>query len=812
MRQVRWLYAIRSFPILFAILMLALVVPAYAQDATLTGDVKDTDGVGLPGVNITAASGGVTKNAYTDAQGRFVIAGLSAGNYDVSAELSGFVTVTRPAVSLNAGENTISFVMKTGGLTELMVITASRVETPLINAPATMTVVTSETIESSPAQNYADLLRTVPGLNVVQTSARDINLTSRQASSTLATSQLALLDGRSIYLDFFGFIAWDFLPVNFSEIKQVEVIRGPASAVWGANAQTGVVNIITKTPRESPGLQILVSGGAFDRDVDNGEQLDTGTSFGTNVRFAQAVDDTWSYKISAGYFTQDALARPAGTVPVCLPNIEEDGCPGINAQTGGAPYARVAYENRGTSQPKIDFRLDQELDDDARLSYSAGYAGTEGIVHTGIGPFDIDSGSFVFYGKVNYNRGDFKLNFFTNILDADSANLLTRGATGEFLSFTFKTQTYDIESAHSMLIRDQHILSFGGNYRRNNFELELAPEAEDRNEIGGYIQDEFFTDKFRLVLGARVDKFSVIEDPVFSPRITFMFKPSPSQAVRASFNRAFRSPSAINNFLNTAIIFAAVDLRPFGIPVAQFPIIVPAFGNPDLKEESLTAYEIGYTGEFGGRTSVTASFYINDSDDNINFVPTGIYSSANLPPLWAANGLPAFLFDVVSTSQGGPFPSGFTYLNIGPLRQHGVELGVDSILTDNISVFTNYSWQGDPEIRNPDADELRYPEAELIFPPKHRFNAGMNYNSGRYLGNVSLNYTSEAFWTDVLSSIFHGPTDAFTTVSGAFGVRWMDGHITTTLKVNNIFDEEVQQHIFGDIIQRSWFVEALFNF
>ncbi|MCI0416968.1 TonB-dependent receptor [bacterium] len=812
MRQATHSYTIKSFAFLFAILLLALAVPAQAQEGTLNGDVKDSDGLPLPGVIVTAAGGGVTKNAYTDAEGRFVIGGLAAGNYDVSAELSGFVTITQMDVAVSAGDNNVSFVMRPGGLTELMVVTASKVETPLINAPATMSVVTSETIESTPAQNYADLLRSVPGLNVVQTSARDINMTSRQASSTLATSQLALLDGRSIYLDFFGFIAWDFLPVNFSEIKQIEVIRGPASAVWGANAQTGVVNIITKTPRETPGFQILVSGGAFDRDVDDGEQLDTGTSFGTNVRFAQAVDDTWSYKISAGYFTQDALARPAGTVPVCLPNIEQDGCPGISSQTGGAPYARVAYENRGTSQPKIDFRLDQEVDEETRLSYSAGYAGTEGIVHTGIGPFDIDSGSFVFYGKVNYSLGDFKLNFFTNILDADSANLLTRGANGQFLSFTFKTQTYDIETAHSMLIRDKHILSFGGNYRRNNFELELAQEAEDRNEVGGYIQDEFFTDKFRLVLGARVDKFSVIEDPVFSPRITFMFKPSPSQAIRASFNRAFRSPSAINNFLDTAIIFAAVDLRPFGIPVPVFPIIVPAFGNPDLKEESLTAYEIGYTGEFGGRTSVSASFYINDSDDNINFVPTGVYSSANLPPLWAANGLPAFLFDIVSASQGGPFPSGFTYLNIGPLRQHGFELGVDSIVTDNVSVFANYSWQGDPKILDPDSDQLRYPDSELIFPPKHRFNAGMNYNSGRYLASAALNYTSEAFWTDVLSSVFHGPTEAFTTVSGSFGVRWLDGRITTALKVNNIFDDRVQQHIFGDIIQRSWFAEVMFNF
>ena len=84
----------------------------------------------------------------------------------------------------------------------------------------------------------------MPGLNITQVSARDINVTSRAPTGTLATGQLALLDGRSLYQDFFGFVMWDFLPVDLSEIKQIEVIRGPASAVWGANALYGVVNVI----------------------------------------------------------------------------------------------------------------------------------------------------------------------------------------------------------------------------------------------------------------------------------------------------------------------------------------------------------------------------------------------------------------------------------------------------------------------------------------------------------------------------------------------------------------------------------------
>ena len=111
---------------------------------------------------------------------------------------------------------------------EQVVVTASKVEQQLVNAPATVSVIgAADAGQQSRRQDYAGLFRAVPGVNVTQTSARDLNITSRGATGTLSTTQLALIDGRSVYLDFFGFVGWDFLPVNFTEIKQIEVIRGP---------------------------------------------------------------------------------------------------------------------------------------------------------------------------------------------------------------------------------------------------------------------------------------------------------------------------------------------------------------------------------------------------------------------------------------------------------------------------------------------------------------------------------------------------------------------------------------------------------
>ena len=194
---------------------------------------------------------------------------------------------------------------------EIVVVSGSRVEQKLADSPATMTVIGAKQIETAASQNFAELLRTVPGLNITQVSARDINVTSRAPTGTLATGQLALLDGRSLYQDFFGFVMWDFLPVNLNEIKQIEVIRGPASAVWGANAVYGVINVITKSPREMQGTTATMGIGTFERT--NG--TDAGSLWYVSGTHAQAINDRWAFKLSAGTYSQDPLSRPTGIIP-----------------------------------------------------------------------------------------------------------------------------------------------------------------------------------------------------------------------------------------------------------------------------------------------------------------------------------------------------------------------------------------------------------------------------------------------------------------------------------------------------------------
>jgi outer membrane receptor protein involved in Fe transport len=668
---------------------------------------------------------------------------------------------------------------------ETVVVSASRVEQQLVNAPAAVSVITTQTIENSPATNIGDLLRAVPGVNVSQVSARDINITTRGATSTLSTSQLALVDGRSIYLDFYGMVMWDFVPANPHEIKQIEVIRGPASAVWGANAMSGVVNVITKSPRElaaERGTSLTIGAGSFARSAQ-GVDRDAGSLFYVNGSHARAVDNRWAYKLSAAYFTQDPLPRPVGTIN----------------NLSNTPYP--PYSNSGTTQPKVDARVDYALTSGGALTFSGGVGGTEGIIHTGIGPFDIQSGSTLSYFSTKWQQGARRVAFFTNILNSDAVNLVSRGATGQFLPLDFKTQTFDFEAGEARAIGTRHALTYGGNFRRNNFDVSLAPDGKDRNEGGAYIQDEiFFHNNVRWVIGGRVDKFSSIEDAVLSPRTTLLLKPAGAHTVRLSFNRAFRAPSFINNNLNTAVL-NEVNLSAISPALARFILPVRAVGNVDLKQETMTAFEVGYVGQVHNRAMVTASVYWNTTDDGIYFTQVGAYSPANPPPTWPAI-IPTAALNFIP-SPG--LPALFSYRNFGKVKDKGLELGVDTVVNRAVNVFANYSLQADPVISGFDPREAN-------FPANHRFNAGFNFSHDRYLGNLSVSYSGDAYWQDVLDLRFAGTTDAYTLVNGAVGVRWLGNRVTTSLKVTNLGNSEVQQHIFGDILRRQVVGEARFTF
>ncbi len=690
-----------------------------------------------------------------------------------------------------------------GYVETVTVVSATKAEQKLVDAPATMSVIGPRALEVAPSNNYADLLRAVPGVNVTQLSARDINITSRAATSSLATSQLAILDGRTLYQDFFGFVMWDFMPSNTNEIKQIEIIRGPASAVWGANALSGVINVITKTPREMEGTSLLMGAGSFGREycgpnplaggpcVVTNRGVNNGSLIYGNITHAQAINDKWAYKLSVGTYQSDAFTRPTGL---------------IRGNTTGTPYP--TYKNTGTSQPKVDLRMDYDGAEGQRWSFSGGHAGTDGIMHSGIGPFDIKPGTTFSYGKINYSKGALRIQAFLNALNGDATNLVAVDTAGAPVTLDFNTKTFDLELSNTKAIAGRHVITYGGNLRYNQFKLSLATLEDQRKEGGIYVQDEIFMgEKVRLVLGGRVDKFTSIENPVVSPRAALLLKPTAKSTIRLSYNRAFRAPSAINNNLNT-IVTNAIPLGlfnpAFGATIYRVP--TEAVGNPDLKEERMDAFELGYSASLvDNRVILSAAYYYTKLTDEIFFTQTGEYGPLSPPPGWPAVLNPAWaaLYTGLATGKPTRFPTQFTYLNLGVVKNQGVELGVDAALTPTTSIYANYSYQRDPD--------PNFALSELNLAPNNRFSMGMNYSGPRVFGSASLAYAGEAFWQDVLDARYTGTTPAQTTVNGSFGAKWSGGRYTTTIKVVNLTNRQVMQHVFADVSRRQVMAELRVN-
>ncbi len=163
------------------------------------------------------------------------------------------------------------------------------------DVPADMIIITQDQIRRSGATKLIDLLKFVPGLDVatIGDSVADVNV--HGFLQPAAPRLLVLVNGRQVYLDHYGYVSWNTIPVQLSEIQQIEIVKGPGSSLFGFNAVAGVINIITIDPQTTQKSVLTATGGSYGaRDF--------------SAVLSHRLSDTVAAKFSGGYSAQDAYA------------------------------------------------------------------------------------------------------------------------------------------------------------------------------------------------------------------------------------------------------------------------------------------------------------------------------------------------------------------------------------------------------------------------------------------------------------------------------------------------------------------------
>ena len=260
-----------------------IVLNGLLAQTSITGSITDEDS-GKPLIGANVLIKGTTMGAATDVKGSYTIPNVPAGTYILTANYIGFETVEKDIVVEREKVNRFDFKLLTSAIQmETYVVTASRKRERVEDAPAAISVITKQDIRRESNTNLGDYLKTTKGLDFTQSGIDSYNITARGFNSSFSSRLMTLTDGRMANVPSLRLTAYNVIPVSFDDVEQIEVVLGPSSALYGPNAHSGVLNIISSSPLRSQGTSLNIMGGAISQaDTDPLQKITfrTAHSFG----------------------------------------------------------------------------------------------------------------------------------------------------------------------------------------------------------------------------------------------------------------------------------------------------------------------------------------------------------------------------------------------------------------------------------------------------------------------------------------------------------------------------------------------------
>jgi outer membrane receptor for ferrienterochelin and colicins len=622
---------------------------------TVTGTVTRAGENGaLASVSVTVK--GLGLSTVTGPDGRYTLRRVPEGPQTIVFRWLGFRPTETSVVVPSDGSITVDAALEpvAVSLAELVVEGASRVPERIVEAPAAISVVEPQVLQNTSITGQAPLaLKTLPGVDVVQSGVNDFNVNARGFNSSLNRRVLVLQDGRDLSIAFLGAQEWNGLTQPLEDLGRLEMVRGPGSALYGANAFSGVINIITPPARDVIGTKLTLGGG----------ELET---FRGDLRHAGVFGgDRFGYRINGGYSRSDTYTRSRtlnnGT------SLQEEYDPATDEPVG--PTREVRPLNGQTLDPATgaalgdrsplvnaygSARLDYYLTNGSVLSADGGAAQVQNEVFvTGIGRVQVLK-AIKPYARLALAADRYNVFAFWN----SRTSLQPQYALSTGVRLEERSDIFHVEGQQNWnFLTDRGRVVYGASYRNTKVNTSgtlMDPANDDRSDdyYSAYGQVEFrLTPQLRVVGAGRFDDGTLFSSQ-FSPKGALVFTPREDHSFRFTVNRAFQTPNYSEFFLRAAAGAPSTgpatlegglenyytqiqaSLPPAALTGLNLHSTLPwnfsaqtqvlALGNANLDVEKVLGWELGYKGSLSNKAYVSADFYINKLENFVTDLLPGV--------------------------------------------------------------------------------------------------------------------------------------------------------------------------------------------
>ena len=564
-----------------------------AQGTDISGRVTDDRGEAMQGVTVLVK--GTAAGTATDSVGHFTLS-VPAGTKSVVFHYVGYdereVAVTEIAKN---PKFSLKMVSSEVGLNQV-VVSASKRREKLLDAPASISVLSGDKITNKVVTSPVEYLKTTPGVDIMQTGLISNNVVVRGFNDIFSGSVLNVVDDRIGSVPSLRVNAYQLVPTCDLDIDRIEILRGPASALYGPNASSGVIHIMTRSPLDQEdNFQTTVSlGSGFTVQGSNTNTLDAHTnSTSEHVNYSivnpefrtsgKLLDGKIGYKVSGSYFQGEDFTNYDPREPYTgdsvifgtVKNGQVFQPDTLGITKGKSPYTGtdttfVKYDIRRFARNfqirkwSADGRLDFKPTKDILITLNGGVAQSSNIELTGLGAAQ-GQGWIYWYAQFKFKWKRLFIQYFINSSDAGSTYLIpqlsasSRGAYPyqvQLLVDKSKLHVLQLQHSWSPISKLNFVYGADAQFVRPNTEGTingLFEPVDYVNMAGIYLQGDYEPLKWlKLVAAFRADYNSIIQNVAASPRAAIVFKVADNQDIRITYNRAFDAPNTLDQFLDLA--------------------------------------------------------------------------------------------------------------------------------------------------------------------------------------------------------------------------------------------------------------------